>query len=130
VVFRHACKMGLEGIVSRYQADRQTGSSSRTRQRRRCAARRKRTGTDRGEGGVNMTTTDTTIGINGMAHVMLTVSQCGRASTRRKVQFGSGLFDVSLRLISWTQFGPEGGRSAAQTSLHVLARRRASIGYA
>jgi bifunctional non-homologous end joining protein LigD len=40
VVFRHACKMGLEGIVSkrlgsRCRAARATGSSSRTRARRR-----------------------------------------------------------------------------------------------
>ena len=51
-VFQHACKMGLEEIVSkrlgsRYRADgRRTGSSSRIRQHRRSAVRRRRTGAE------------------------------------------------------------------------------------
>jgi bifunctional non-homologous end joining protein LigD len=53
VVFQHACKMGLEGIVSkrlgsRYRSGRsRTGSSSRIRQHRRSAVRWRRTGTER-----------------------------------------------------------------------------------
>ena len=50
VVFRHACKMGLEGIVSSGSARTtdpaapRTGSSSRTRRRRRSGARPRRIG--------------------------------------------------------------------------------------
>ena len=50
VVFQHACKMGLEGIVSKRLGSRDrsgrspTGSSSRTRQRQPSAERRRRTG--------------------------------------------------------------------------------------
>ena len=50
VVFRHACKMGLEGIASKRwvrpiaQAVPGIGSSSRTRMRRRLAVRRKKIG--------------------------------------------------------------------------------------
>jgi hypothetical protein len=49
-VFQHACKMGLEGIVSkrlgsRYQSGRSPiGSSSRTRPRQQCGERRRRIG--------------------------------------------------------------------------------------
>ena len=50
IVFEHACKLGLEGIVSKRlgslitQADRRTGSSSRTRRHLQSGGRLKRTG--------------------------------------------------------------------------------------
>src|SRR4051812_6307678 len=48
VVFRHACKLGFEGIVSKRlgtdPAARGTGSSSKTRTRRRSEEKPKRTG--------------------------------------------------------------------------------------
>jgi bifunctional non-homologous end joining protein LigD len=56
VVYRHAGRLGCEGIVSKrlsspyVSAARGTGSSSRTRQRRRRSARRRRNG---GSGGGN-----------------------------------------------------------------------------
>ena len=52
VVFQHACKMGLEGIVSKRLGSRSRSgrspdwSSSRTRRRPRYGERRKRIGTD------------------------------------------------------------------------------------
>jgi bifunctional non-homologous end joining protein LigD len=51
-VFQHACKMGLEGIVSKRlaraigQAARRIGSSSRTRHVKPCGGRRRRIGAD------------------------------------------------------------------------------------
>jgi bifunctional non-homologous end joining protein LigD len=39
VVFRHACKLGLEGKVSKRLTPRGTGSRSRTRTARRCGGR-------------------------------------------------------------------------------------------
>ena len=53
VVFQHACKMGLEGFVSkrlgsRYRSgDRRTGSNSRTPTHPRRSGRRKRIGANR-----------------------------------------------------------------------------------
>jgi ATP-dependent DNA ligase len=51
VVFRHACRLGLEGIACRsswaratLRGARATGSSSRIRRRRRCVARLKKIG--------------------------------------------------------------------------------------
>jgi hypothetical protein len=47
IIFKHACKLGCEGIVSKRlgsqiaRADRQTGSRSRTRRRRREAPGRR-----------------------------------------------------------------------------------------
>jgi hypothetical protein len=54
-VFAHACKMGLEGIVSKRKistyrsAVRPTGSRARTRRARRCGARPRKTGARIGE---------------------------------------------------------------------------------
>jgi bifunctional non-homologous end joining protein LigD len=53
-VFAHACKMGLEGIVSKRKdrptapAAHRTGSRARTRRARRCAERWRRTGVSTG----------------------------------------------------------------------------------
>src|SRR6476661_2814400 len=58
---------------------RLTGSNSRTPRLLRCGGRRRRMGRGDDEGGVTMTATNTTIGINGIAHVMLTVSQFAAA---------------------------------------------------
>ena len=61
-VFAHACKMGLEGIVSKRKtrptvpAARRTGSRARTRRARRCGGRQRKIGAiaDRASGGIHI----------------------------------------------------------------------------
>jgi bifunctional non-homologous end joining protein LigD len=52
-VYAHACKMGLEGIVSKRN---RTGSRARTQRARRCGGRRRRIGVsgDRARGGIHI----------------------------------------------------------------------------